>query len=42
MREVTTILGMPQTFFLVRITFEALENSNVLASCAKDKLEIHS
>jgi hypothetical protein len=36
MGEVTTILGMPQTLFLVKITFEALENSNVLASCAKN------
>jgi hypothetical protein len=36
MREVTTILGMPQTFFLVKTTFEALKDSNVLASRAKD------
>jgi hypothetical protein len=35
MCEVTTILGIPQAFFLVKITFESLENSNVLASCAK-------
>jgi hypothetical protein len=36
MCEVTTILGMPQAFFLVKITFEVLENSNFLGSCAKD------